>query len=141
MATDTVISGGCGCGAVRFTARGKPVRVGVCHCLTCRKSHASAFNPFVVFRREQVVIQGMLATWQSSVSWTRSFCPACGSPVLSEYQGDPEVELSLGSFDEPGLFRPQYEMWVVRREPWLQPLDVPQLEGNRPDGWSPSPTS
>jgi hypothetical protein len=24
-----------------------------------------------------------------------------------------------GSFDEPGLFQPSYELWTSRREPWL----------------------
>jgi len=51
--------GGCACGAVRFAVRGAPVRVGLCHCLRCRKAHASAFNPFAVFRREQLTVSGI----------------------------------------------------------------------------------
>jgi hypothetical protein len=31
------MTGGCACGKVRFEVRGEPYRVGVCHCLTCRK--------------------------------------------------------------------------------------------------------
>ncbi len=42
-----------------------------------------------------------------------------------------EVELSLGSFDRPGLFQPQYELWITRREPWLAPLHVAQFRENR----------
>ena len=42
-----------------------------------------------------------------------------------------EVELSLGSFDTPRLFEPEYELWIVRREPWLAPLGVRQYETNR----------
>jgi hypothetical protein len=42
-----------------------------------------------------------------------------------------EVELSVGSFDQPGLFEPEYELWIGRREPWLAPLDVRQFETNR----------
>jgi hypothetical protein len=48
---DAGIAGGCACGAVRFAVRGAPVRAGLCHCLTCRKAHAAAFNPFVVYLR------------------------------------------------------------------------------------------
>jgi len=44
---------------------------------------------------------------------------------------DGEVELSLGSLDEPGELTPQYESWVIRREPWLPALDVPQFERDR----------
>jgi hypothetical protein len=37
---------------------GEPIRVGLCHCLTCRKAHAAAFFPFVIFRKDQVRILG-----------------------------------------------------------------------------------
>ncbi len=32
-------TGGCLCGSVRIVASGRPYRVGVCHCLDCRKHH------------------------------------------------------------------------------------------------------
>ena len=132
MMINDVRTGGCACGAARFTARGRPLRVGLCHCLTCRKAHASAFSAFVVFARQQVEVEGELSCWASSASYERCFCPACGSRVIG-LNGD-EVELSLGSFDEPGLFEPQYESWVTRREPWLPSLGIEQHERDRPTG-------
>lgn len=126
---DQVLEGGCACGAVRFTVRGGPLRVGLCHCLTCRKSHASAFNAFAVFRPGQVGIEGRLTSWRTPSGYDQRFCDKCGSQVLGG--GGEEVELSLGSFDEPGLFEPEYELWIGRREPWLAPLDVRQFESNR----------
>lgn len=122
-------AGGCACGAVRFLAQGAPKRVGLCHCLTCRKAHAAAFNPFAVYDRWAVEVNGETRTWESSPGYAREFCPACGSRVIA---GDGvEVEISLGSFDEPGEMSPHYECWTIRREPWLTPLDVPQFPGNR----------
>lgn len=50
--------GGCACGQVRIRATGEPLRVGICHCMTCRKYHGTAFNAFVVFSRDQVTIDG-----------------------------------------------------------------------------------
>lgn len=44
-----------------------------------------------------------------------------------------EIEISLGSLDEPGALSPQYESWIARREPWLAALDVPQFLRNRQD--------
>ena len=128
------ISGGCACGNVRFTVRGSPVRAGLCHCLTCRKAHAAAFNPFIVYLRDQIDVLGRLETWRSSPGYERLFCPACGSRVIGGAVGGAEVEISLGSFDEIGRVSPQYESWVIRREPWLAPLDVPQNPGERPGG-------
>lgn len=131
MADNTVNEGGCACGAVRFAVAGEPIRAALCHCMTCRKAHASAFNPFIVFKREQVELTGALASWKSSAHYDRRFCPMCGSRLAGFDDDGDEIELSLGSFDEVGVFGPQYESWVERREPWLKPLDLPQNEGNR----------
>lgn len=37
-----------------------------------------------------------------------------------------EVELLAGSFDEVGVFAPQYEAYASRREPWLPDLGIRQ---------------
>ncbi|WP_374470105.1 GFA family protein [Phenylobacterium sp.] len=129
--TGILRDGGCACGAVRFTTRGEPDRIGLCHCLTCRKAHGSAFLPFAVFAAEQVEVTGDLADWESSPGYRRRFCPRCGSRVVNA-NGD-EVEISITSFDDVGVFAPQYESWVIRREPWLPPLKVPQWSHNRGD--------
>lgn len=92
--------------------------------MTCRKAHASAFNPFAVFKAEAVEITGELRSWSSSPGYVRQFCNECGSRVIA-LNGN-EVEISLGSLDEPGVLEPQYESWITRREPWLAPLDKPQ---------------
>ena len=52
----------------------------------------------------------------------RHFCPACGSPVFGR-TGD-EIEINLGSLDEPDQFAPTYESWTIRREPWLPPFPL-----------------
>ncbi len=98
--------------------------------MTCRRAHAAAFSPFVVFDTDRVEVIGEIRKWQSSVGYERCFCPVCGSRLIG-INGD-EVEVSMGSFDEIGLFQPEYESWVVRREPWLAALPIPQNDGDRP---------
>ncbi len=130
--TDDPITGGCACGQVRFRIRGTLIRAGLCHCLDCRKSHGAAFNPFLVFARDAVDMEGETVSWTASTGYTRFFCPTCGSPVKGEDRSGAEVELSLGNLDEPSLFAPEYEIWTVRREAWLSPLPVPQHLHNGP---------
>jgi hypothetical protein len=123
-------TGGCACGAVRFQTRGEPDRAGLCHCMTCRKAHAAAFNPFVVFAADQVEVTGETASWESAPGYDRRFCPRCGARVFGGHGG--EYEISLGSFDTPAEFAPQYESWVIRREPWLPDLGLPRNDRDPP---------
>ncbi|HEX2136955.1 MAG TPA: GFA family protein [Microvirga sp.] len=117
-------TGGCACGAVRFTARGEPRRVGLCHCMTCRQASGSIFNAFAVYSRDAVELAGETGAWASSTRGRRHFCPRCGSQVFARNEGSDEIEMRLGAFDEPNLFRPTYEAWIGRRESWFR-TDAP----------------
>ncbi|MDN2579683.1 GFA family protein [Aquibium sp. ELW1220] len=106
------VTGGCLCGGVRFVAQGKPYRVGICHCLDCRKHHGALFHASAIFPQQAVTVDGETRGYEG-----RHFCPRCGSPVFAR-SGD-ETEVYLGSLDEPDRFEPTYELWTVRREAWL----------------------
>ena len=109
--------GGCLCGSVRLSATGQPRRVGLCHCLDCRKHHGALFHASAIFAQDAVRIRGDTHQYAG-----RHFCPRCGSPVFSR-TGD-EVEVHLGTLDAPDRFRPTYELWTIRRERWLPPFDL-----------------
>jgi hypothetical protein len=110
-------TGGCLCGKVRFVAVGRPYRVGLCHCLDCRKHHGALFHASAIFPSEAVTIEGETRQYAG-----RSFCPECGSTVFGR-NGD-ETELNLGSMDAPDQLTPTYELWTVRRESWLPPFPL-----------------
>lgn len=112
MSVTPLVTGGCLCGAVRIAARGKPDRVGICHCLDCRKHHGAVFYAAAIFPAEAVTVTGALSDYQG-----RCFCPICGSSVLARIGG--EVEVHLGTLDAPDAFIPGYEVWTDRRESWL----------------------
>ena len=108
----TQVSGGCLCGGLRFTVIGAPWRVGICHCLDCRKNHGALFHASAIFPETSVTVTGDVRSFRD-----RSFCPTCGSPVFAQI-GD-EIGINLGAFDAPDQFRPTYELWCIRREGWL----------------------
>jgi hypothetical protein len=105
-------TGGCLCGRVRFTASGTPYRVGICHCMDCRKHHGALFHASAIFSEDAVRVEGETGQYNG-----RFFCPRCGSPVFGR-SGD-EVEVNLGSLDQTDQFQPTYELWTIRREGWL----------------------
>lgn len=118
-------AGGCLCGAVRLEVSGEPYRVGICHCLDCRKHHGAVFSAFAVYAAAAVAVTGETRSFGD-----RSFCPVCGSSVFSR-SGD-EVEVHLGALDRPDVMRPTYELWTRRREGWLPPFDVARsYDGDR----------
>jgi hypothetical protein len=132
--SSSIHTGGCACSKVRFEVRGEPYRIGLCHCLTCRKVHGAPFNFFIVFPVDAVTIEGDVLVFESSQHGRRHSCRACGSPVYSHYDHPDEIDLYAGSFDEPGLWQPSYELWTSRREPWLPacPSVGRRYEENRP---------
>ncbi|SFR34581.1 GFA family protein [Litoreibacter janthinus] len=110
-------TGGCMCGNIRFVAAGSPYRVGLCHCLDCRKHHGALFHASAVFQQESVKIEGVTSSYED-----RHFCPRCGSSVFSQ-SGD-ETEVHLGALDESNQLSPTYELWTIRRESWLPPFPL-----------------
>ena len=111
-------SGGCLCGNVRYTVRGEPVRVGLCHCETCQKNTGSPFLAFAVFPSDAVSMSGSLESHRAPVI-DRRFCTGCGTLICLEQEGSGEVDLTLGTFDFPPPYSPEYELWVVNRASWL----------------------
>jgi hypothetical protein len=119
------ITGGCLCGAVRYSASAEPVRVGLCHCLDCRKVSGSIVNMFATFPADRVALSGETRLTPAGRAPGRRFCPRCGSPVYSHAEGSDEIEIHAGTLDEPGRLAPSYEIWSFRREPWLP--EIPYL--------------
>ncbi len=106
------LTGGCLCGRVCITTSGRPDRVGLCHCLDCRKHHGALFYASAVFPQDAVSIDGETSDYAG-----RHFCSRCGSSVFA--RSDDEIEVHLGALDNPDKLKPTYESWVVRRESWL----------------------
>lgn len=122
------VTGGCLCGDVRYVATGRPYRVGICHCLDCRKSHGALFHASAIFPASAVTITGEARAFKG-----RHFCPRCGSMVFG--RSADEVELTLGTLDAPDCFQPTYELWTIRRESWLPPFPLKHhYERNRVGG-------
>jgi len=110
-------TGSCLCGNVRIQASGRPYRVGLCHCLDCRKHHGALFFAAAVFPLEAVTVEGETRDYAG-----RFFCPRCGSSVFARSRD--EIEIHLGILDAPDQLVPTYESWTVRRESWLPPFPL-----------------
>ncbi len=113
----TLFSGRCLCGRVRISARGHPLRTGICHCTDCRQESGSAFTFYGIWPASQFDTTGETSEFRG-----RRFCSHCGSRMFS--LDDREAEIKLGVLSQaPTPLVPSYELWVKRREPWLRPIE------------------
>ncbi len=111
------VAGGCLCGKVRIEASGRPLRVGICHCLDCRKHHGALFYAAAIYPADAVTVEGATSEYAG-----RNFCPCCGSSVFA--RSNDEIEVHLGALGAPDQFAPTYEVWSARREAWLPPFPL-----------------
>src|SRR5262249_23932705 len=103
--------GGCLCGAVRYRARGEPMRVTICHCTFCQRLTGSAFLVEPIFKREEVTFGGEAPrafehrSDGSGKRVTVHFCQRCGASLMLSFERFPEViGLCGGTFDNPNWF-------------------------------------
>jgi hypothetical protein len=111
--------GGCFCGSIRIAMQGPPYRVGICHCLDCRRKSGSLFSAFAIYPVAALSVTGETASHALRHGDVQHFCPRCASPLYQLQDGSDEVGVFLGTLDEPNRLAPSYELWTVRREAWM----------------------
>jgi hypothetical protein len=100
-ATDgKVQSGGCLCGAVRFTASPSGHDVGACHCSMCRRWSAGPFLVRDCGTTLKVEDKTHLGAYRSSEWAERAFCKKCGTPLYYRLIEQNMFFVSAEAFDE-----------------------------------------
>ncbi|MFC1749551.1 GFA family protein [Pseudomonadota bacterium] len=116
-------SGGCLCGAVRYTCDAEPMMPEHCQCVQCRKLSGSAHASMFAIPKPMLDISGVLKFYEfvadSGNNVKRGFCPECGSPVYNGNDGFPELGfLHASSLDDPELFKPELLIYTSSAVAW-----------------------
>ena len=131
------LTGGCLCGAIRYEVTGPPLHADHCHCRMCQRASGAPYAPWMTVPLSAWrLTRGAPAAYRSSPGALRSFCPACGGTLTFTLEGDGEVDVALGSLDDPAAVAVAEHIWVASAMPW-QTVD-PQLRV-RPDHEAPPP--
>lgn len=116
---ETLITGGCQCGAVRYALASAPTGVGLCHCRMCQKATG---GPFLASgglpARDLTWTRGAPAIYPSSSIAERGFCVACGTPLMFRYPAQDRISITLGSLDAPDDVPPTEQIGVELRVAW-----------------------
>src|SRR5262245_6429528 len=97
---DQTMSGGCLCGAVRFTATPVSQEIGVCHCSMCRKWSAGPFFAIDCGTTVKFEDTASLGVFRSSEWAERCFCKNCGSTLFYRLVGKDLYFGSSEAFDD-----------------------------------------
>ncbi len=118
--------GGCLCGAVRYEIEGSPQFVGRCYCNDCKKETGTGHATVVAVPDAALKVTGALTAFAkpgaSGADVVRSFCPKCGTTVLSHPTVMAGVALMrAGTLDDPSSVTPTMAIYGSRTVHWDQP--------------------
>ena len=128
-----MLTASCLCNGVSIEVSGKLGPVVYCHCSRCQKASGTAFAANASVRRKYWTYRSgaeLVREFESSEGVFRAFCSACGSPVYSRRNSEPEtLRLRLGIVDgDPGR-RSIAHFWVGSKAHWFEISDsLPQYE-------------
>jgi hypothetical protein len=132
------LTGGCGCGAVRFEVAQPLVSARYCHCTRCqRRTGTAASASGAVVPGSFRIVQGedRLRAWKPQGGAEKWFCGDCGSALFTRDPEDPErVGVRLGAVDgDPGV-RPNAHQFVAYAAAWEAIPDdgLPRYPERRP---------
>lgn len=138
MTRPALHTGGCQCGAVRYALYAEPKKPSICHCRMCQKAFGAYYAPLASVKLADFAwTRGEPKRFRSSSIVRRGFCAECGTPLTYEFDGEPQVAVSLGSLDDPAAVRPVIQYGIEGMVPWvheLGPLPGSVTEDDMPPG-------
>jgi hypothetical protein len=124
--SDTIYTGGCQCGAIRFRVEGDLKDASICHCRMCQKASGNFYLPLVSVRDAKLAwTRGEPGVFRSSSAATRGFCRDCGTPLY--YDAPDGMALAIAAFDDPSGIAPTIQWGIEAKLPYVD--QVPALPG------------
>jgi hypothetical protein len=122
------MTGGCQCGRIRFSAEIANDEAYWCHCRKCQRATGGIAAAFVQVEPAKVTWLCEPDWYESSPVARRPFCSQCGTPLgFAWADGTGEMDLTVGSFDDPSRFRPVVHAGSEAiHEAWLDTRDLPR---------------
>ncbi len=118
-----IYTGGCACGAVRYTIAAEPLAMNDCQCRQCQHDSGTGHGSYLTFPAAAVQTEGEPGRWRATgdqgMVKERAFCRNCGSPVYMIFPDLPDYfVVTAGSLDAPALYQPQFVVWTAAGQVW-----------------------
>jgi hypothetical protein len=120
---DTMRTGGCLCGAVRYEITAEPDYAGLCYCADCQKVSGSAFVGVVGVPASGFKVTGEASRYVCKAlgggDAVRNSCPTCHSLLFGGIVGqDTSHTVYVGGLDDGSWFAPSFAIFASRRPAW-----------------------
>ena len=116
-------TGGCQCGAIRYTLTARPQVVYCCHCTECQHQSSSAFGISVRVSRTALSIEGETAKFTKASGDKLTiceFCADCGSRLFHNRPAyEDKLNIKGGTFDDTSWLKPAGHIWLKSKQAWL----------------------
>jgi hypothetical protein len=131
-----IMTGGCQCRRIRYRVQVESDEAYLCHCNHCRHATGGVSIAYKNVRQADIAWEGAEPDWyQSSPIAHRPFCSTCGTPLGFAFLDGENMDLTVGSFDEPAYFRPTSNFSIeTMLTAWS---DTSHLPGRRLDEHAP----
>jgi hypothetical protein len=121
----SVNTGGCLCGAIRYTIDSPITGLRACHCLNCQKTSGAGGTVNAVVPTDKFKItKGLTRQYDDSATrsgrtLSRHFCGNCGSPIYSHRNPNPGfVVVRAGTLDDKSSLKIAGNIWTSTAASW-----------------------
>ena len=131
----------CACGAVSVAVKGRIFSMFMCSCEDCQKATGTGHSTVALADPRDVAVTGETRSFarpaNSGATFTRSFCPACGTPLYGRSSRAPDaIMLPVGLFGAAATwFVPSRLIFARSHLDWDRlPDDLAQHQTYRNEG-------
>jgi hypothetical protein len=125
------MTGGCQCGRIRYTAQVDSDDAYLCHCRMCQRATGGVSIAFKNMKKSAVKWDREPNWYASSPIANRPFCSVCGTPLGFAHPDSENIDLTVGSFDDPSRFHPKHHFGVESmHEAWIDTSALPRARAD-----------
>ena len=122
-----LMTGGCACGRIRYTAIVESNDAYLCHCRMCQRATGSVSIAMTNVKKEGLTWAREPDWYESSPIARRPYCRECGTSLGFDHPDHYKMDLTIASFDDPSRFRPSSHFGAESmHRAWLNGEGLPE---------------
>jgi hypothetical protein len=121
------MGGGCACGRIHYRARVDDDEAYLCHCRMCQRATGGVSIAFKNIKKANVSWDREPDYYVSSPIAHRPYCRECGTSLGFAFPDSENMDLTVGSFDDPSRFRPKHHFGAESlHRAWINTEGLPE---------------